>query len=183
MGMARRGRVAASVCALACLAIVGTGCGEDQLIDWPLLRPEGRPLLDRIGPLELDGDLPGVGREPPLDPEAPQPRFGLVAQGAIACSGDEVQLAARPIGAVEPIEWRWEPAEGLSDPTVRDPVAAAEETRTYTVIATDSTGAAATATVVVERNALPAARILIGGGDAVACAGETLRLEAEPGPS
>jgi len=182
MGMAGRGRAAAFGCALACLAIVGAGCGDDRLIDWLAIGPEGKPLLDRVLPMELVGGLPDVERERPIDPGAPEPRLGLVVHGVAACAGEGVELRPRALGAVEPITWRWEPAEGLSDPAARNPVAQGDQTRSYTVTATDATGAVATATVVVERHPLPQARIAIANGDDVACLGESLRVVAGAPP-
>ncbi len=50
-------------------------------------------------------------------------------------AGDEIQLFARGGDF-----YRWEPATGLTDPTIADPIASPQSTTTYTLTATDSLG-------------------------------------------
>ena len=161
---------------LACALAVGA-CGEDNLIDWPLLRPEGKPLLERKEPwprpsvpeVERPGTVPGDGPAVPA--------LAVLAEGAAACPGAPVQLSAHVLGAVPPVELSWSPAEGLDDPAISRPVATGSVTTTYTVEVRDASGATARRSVVVERHGAPEARIGFVSGGPVMCAGAILDLD------
>ncbi|HOT16726.1 MAG TPA: hypothetical protein PLB07_03640, partial [Bacteroidales bacterium] len=66
-----------------------------------------------------------------------------------ACPGSQTQLHVNVNGGEAPYSFSWLPAGGLSDPAVREPMAAPAATTTYTVTVTDANGCTATANVTV----------------------------------
>ncbi len=86
------------------------------------------------------------------------------------CPDGQVNLSVRGGSS-----YLWEPAEGLSDPTIADPVASPEETTTYTVRIREACGAefVDSLTVFVEGQPLP----LDLGPDQSLCEGDQVQLD------
>ncbi len=64
-----------------------------------------------------------------------------------ACPGSETQLHVNVNGGEAPYSFSWLPVAGLSDPAVREPMAAPAANTNYTVTVTDANGCTATASV------------------------------------
>lgn len=98
-----------------------------------------------------------------------------LATPAAFCVGDSVQL--RATGGEF---YQWSPAVGLSCADCSNPWASPTDTTTYTVIATNASGCADTAQVVVAVNSVPTATI---SGDREICEGDTVHLAGGGGSS
>lgn len=81
------------------------------------------------------------------------------------CRGDSVQLSATGTNI---IAWQWSPTDGLSDPTLPNPIAKPQNTTVYTVTATTATGCNISDQVIV--NVIPFTSPVIFGSDA--CQGQ-----------
>jgi hypothetical protein len=64
-------------------------------------------------------------------------------------AGGSSQLNATVSGGTPPFAYAWTPSGGLSDPTIASPVASPSVTTQYTVLVTDSAGAATNDSVIV----------------------------------
>ncbi len=76
-------------------------------------------------------------------------------------------------GGVEPYTYEWSPAEGLSDPSIANPIAGPMETTFYTLTVTDQNGCIAVSSMVLTVNPLPEASIVASSADDF-CNGVTL---------
>lgn len=93
----------------------------------------------------------------------------------ILCYGDLVNLAGS--GG---LTYQWEPASGLSDPSVANPVASPEASTLYTLTATDIAGCTDTDEVLVTVNPLP---VVSAKPDTLVCPGSMVQLAASGGVS
>jgi len=89
------------------------------------------------------------------------------------CEGGPVSLDA---GAG--IAYEWIPSTGLSDPTIRNPIATVSNTITYTVLVTNQSGCVGRDEITITVNGTPNAD---AGPPVVLCAGETGQLQASGG--
>jgi hypothetical protein len=71
--------------------------------------------------------------------------FAAVSGDTAICIGDEVTL-----GADGGVGYLWSPTDGLSDPTIANPICSVSESTVYNVIVTDAMGCADTAEVSIE---------------------------------
>ncbi|MEM6318518.1 MAG: gliding motility-associated C-terminal domain-containing protein [Bacteroidota bacterium] len=89
------------------------------------------------------------------------------------CQGGQVELDAGP-GTV----YQWSPSTGLSNPTIRNPIATVNNTIIYTVEVTNASGCTGTDNITINVNGGPQAE---AGPNVVLCAGETGQLNASGG--
>lgn len=89
------------------------------------------------------------------------------------CEGNSAQL-----NATGGVTYLWEPATGLDDPNIPNPVATPQNTTTYIVTVADQIGCVNTDTMTVFVNPLPPAD---AGEDVAICAGDTTQLNASGG--
>ena len=108
------------------------------------------------------------------------PPVAVAGPALSLCSGLSGQLGATPIAG---IQYRWSPAEGLSDPTIANPTitltntTGAPRTISYTLTATAGASCQSTATVAVTVN--PAA-VATSGTALTLCSGAPGQLGAAP---
>ncbi len=97
------------------------------------------------------------------------------------CPGMSVQLGASPTGkgGSGQLQYSWEPADGLDDPSLANPSVTISSTASYTVFVRDEFGCESSATVVVVSLPIPLAD---AGPDRIVCSGETTILGAATGP-
>lgn len=119
-----------------------------SLDDANLLNPEAMPSESTTYTLSLTADKCSLSdsiRISVVD------KTEIEAVGATVCLGDTAQLDI--IGNADQFEWI--PAEGLSDPTIANPVATPASNITYTVIASLSSCAPDTSEALIEVDELP----------------------------
>lgn len=97
-----------------------------------------------------------------------------VATPAEICQGSSTALNANTTGGSGNYTYLWSPAEGLSNPTIANPVATPSQTTTYSVVVSDGTNQV-TGQVVV--TVMPAAPVNIGP-DQTMCLWQTVVLDA-----
>lgn len=102
------------------------------------------------------------------------PQLAASAAQTNICVGASTQLNAT--GATT---YSWNPAAGLSNPNIANPVASPASTTTYTVTATDGSGCVSSQDVTINVLQLPAA---VAGSDAEVCAGNPTTLGSNPIP-
>ncbi|MBE0640914.1 MAG: T9SS type A sorting domain-containing protein, partial [Bacteroidales bacterium] len=93
------------------------------------------------------------------------------------CLGQSIQLDVTATGAGTVYGYQWTPAVGLSDPSIKNPMASPTATTTYAVLVTSGLGCTASDDVVVTVNPLPNAN---AGQDMTLCFGTTTTLTATP---
>jgi hypothetical protein len=93
------------------------------------------------------------------------------------CLGESIQLDVTATGAGPVYGYQWTPAVGLTDPTLKNPMASPTATTTYVVLVTSGLGCTASDDVVVTVNPLPNAD---AGQDMTLCFGTTTTLTATP---
>ncbi len=91
------------------------------------------------------------------------------------CEGGPV-----PLDAGTGIAYEWIPSTGLSDPTIRNPIATVNSTITYTVLVTNQSGCIGRDEITITVNGAPNAD---AGPPVVICPGETGQLQASGGVS
>jgi gliding motility-associated-like protein len=89
------------------------------------------------------------------------------------CEGDQAQLTGSG-GST----YSWQPALGLSDPTIANPLAQPATTTTYTVTVTDANGCPGNDSVTITVNPVP---VVSAGPDIVTCIGMPVQLSAAGG--
>ncbi|MEM1118813.1 MAG: gliding motility-associated C-terminal domain-containing protein [Bacteroidota bacterium] len=89
------------------------------------------------------------------------------------CEGGQV-----PLDAGAGIAYEWSPTVGLSDPTIRNPIANVTSTITYTVLVTNQSGCVGQDEITITVNDGPTAE---AGPPVVLCPGETGQLQASGG--
>ena len=105
-----------------------------------------------------------------------QPRPTLqVRDRASLCRGAAVTLSASARGGRAPLTWSWTPVDGLSDPTIPNPLASPSITTTYTVAVRDAAGCIVSERV--EVTVLEAPRVH-AGEDVSICTGTPAVLNA-----
>jgi gliding motility-associated-like protein len=87
-----------------------------------------------------------ISEPPPIIPDAG------IDQTVILGESTPINATWSPFG--RPVTWAWSPATGLSDATIRNPIATPYNTTTYTVTITDETGCTGTdiITIFVDKN-------------------------------
>jgi gliding motility-associated-like protein len=130
----------------------------------------------------IAGTATGVGCTPTTQLTItvnPQP-VATTGPAVSTCSGVPVGLGAAPVAG---FSYRWNPATGLSDPTIANPTTTltnttgAAITQTYTLTVTGVGGCAASSTVVVTVNPAP---VITPGANVTYCSGGSGQLGAAP---
>jgi gliding motility-associated-like protein len=96
--------------------------------------------------------------------------FANAGNDASICIGNSTIL-----GASGGTSYNWNPATGLSDPTIVNPVASPVTTTTYTVLVTDAAGCVSSDSVMITVNMLPN---VTAGADQSVCLGAGAQLVA-----
>jgi photosystem II stability/assembly factor-like uncharacterized protein len=99
-----------------------------------------------------------------------------VSQSFSLCAGEQARLDASGGDA-----YHWEPAAGLSDPDVANPVVTATTTTTYTVTVTSESGCTGEASVTV--TVLPRPTAQVAQSQLTICTGGSVQLHASGGTS
>jgi len=97
------------------------------------------------------------------------------------CAGDPVQLSVS--GISDGSSYQWVPSEGLSDPTIANPIATPLETITYEVSVSNEAGACLSkGSVLIEVNAAINTEVVANAGeDFTICGGQDAQLTASGG--
>lgn len=113
-----------------------------------------------------------------LEIRSKPPRHDLAihVRGAVSCDGAPVELPVGVYGGSPPYAFRWEPAEGLSDPNAAAPLATSGVTRDYTVTVKDKFNVTRSAMVTVVRRSSPKVALVAPGG--LICGGDEVDLAA-----
>jgi hypothetical protein len=88
------------------------------------------------------------------------------------CQGQTSQLNVSVAGGTAPFTFSWTPIEGLSDPTLQNPVATPMTTTAYSVLVSDANSNTSSGSATVTVNVPPAAPGPISGTESV-CSGDT----------
>ncbi len=96
------------------------------------------------------------------------------------CPGGQVTIGAQA-EPTEPLTYSWSPEKGLSDASVRNPVAAVEKRSRYVLTVTDGHGCEGRDTVVVDVTPVPVPHISSGSGTTTICEGGSVELDAGGG--
>lgn len=90
------------------------------------------------------------------------------------CAGEPTPIDVRVTGGAEPLQFHWEPSEGLSDPAARRPVLTARRSARFIVRVQDANGCKGADTLSVT---VPPPPTVDAGRDQVLCAGGSATLE------
>ena len=91
------------------------------------------------------------------------------------CAGGTVTLSGTATSGTPAYTYAWSPSAGLSNASIRNPIATPTATTTYTLTVTDSKGCNSTDVVLVTVNPKP---VVSAGGDVSTCAGISVDLLA-----
>lgn len=103
----------------------------------------------------------------------PPPDIAMLRDTAI-CAGDQFQLNPSSVAGTQ---FSWQPATGLSNPNIRNPIASPTATTIYTLTVRNADNCADSATVTITVNPIPAAA---GGPDTNVCADGIVQLGITP---
>lgn len=95
------------------------------------------------------------------------------------CDVSSATLTPTVTGGTEPYSYKWEPATGLSDPTIKNPVVTTSVSMSYTLTVVDANGCIASDTVSAVIYTPPSPSIIVIGGDTAICFCDSVTLAAD----
>src|SRR5579883_728402 len=98
------------------------------------------------------------------------------------CHGSSIKIGSTIKGGKQPYTIQWSPANGLSDPTLLQPIASPASTTMYTLLVTDKNGCTALDSVLVAVSDSLSPTVSASGALTI-CTGDTVRLSAGTGYS
>lgn len=150
------------------------------LNDPTIPRPTARPEITQIYILTVT-DAMGCTSRDTVQVTVRKPITVALSADAEICPGEGLGIRAGVTGGAGDYRYQWEPAEGLSQVDVADPIASPLVTTAYRVMVTDSAGCSVVSdpiTITVRPRPAPT---IVSSGPLTTCVGEIVTLDAGQG--